>query len=90
MTVMMRTMFLFEQEGAKQSKEGRPPPLWVTKVKESKGSEGELNPGKIWCVCCRNVETESLCLSYFKHLRSLNYVFILDVKKNSNSSEPHR
>lgn len=48
-------VFLMYQEGAKQSKEGRHPPLGVTKlkqqVKESKGrngEEGQLNPGKSW------------------------------------------
>lgn len=48
-------VFLTYQEGVEQSKEGRRPPLGVTKlkqqVKESKGRKGEereLNPGKRW------------------------------------------
>lgn len=48
-------VFLMYQEGAKRSKEGRRPPLGVTKLKHQvmeskgrKGEEGQLNPGKRW------------------------------------------
>lgn len=48
-------VFLTYQEGAKRSKEGRRPPLGVTKLKQQvkvskgrNGEEGQLDPGKSW------------------------------------------